>query len=131
MTEEKLFEFNKMCLKFLCLDNIQHLEGNRYLFARMVYTVDDPDPINFLIDLACNPRNLGHIEFYSDWNWIHKILEKINNEFIESEMNGIVDSIVPYLKKRNLVIEGVMKSCKKETVEAIYNYLKWYYERPT
>lgn len=131
MTEEKLFEFNKMCLKFLGLDNIQHLEGNRYLFARMVYTVGDPDPKSFLIDLTCNPKNLGHIEFYNDWNWIHKVVRKIDNEVVESEANGIVDSIVPYLQKRNTIIVEVMKSNLKETIEAIYDYLKWYYERPT
>jgi hypothetical protein len=114
MKEKEIFEYNKMCLRFLGLDNIQHLEENRYLFARMVYTVDDPDPKAFLIDLACNPKNLGHIEFYNDWNWIHKIVKKIN----ETEFNGMTLAAV----------HSLLFNSKSVTVKKIYEYLKWYYE---
>ena len=67
-----------------------------------------------------------YCEFHSDWNWIHLVIEKINNTRITVKMNGIKDSITPYINARRPIIKGLLDNKKEAVVQAINQFLIWY-----
>lgn len=70
--------------------------------------------------------DFSSINFHKDWNSIHEVIEKINKSIITAPMNGIPDSITPYLNAKSPISKGLLKNDKEKVVEGIYKFLKWY-----
>jgi hypothetical protein len=66
------------------------------------------------------------IDFYSDWNRIMEVYTKINNSKITAPMNGIPDSIMPYIEKRRPIVKAIVDSKKESVIQAINQFLIWY-----
>ena len=112
MTTEEIKNYNCLCAKFLGwnIDVLPKDLGDcEAWFSNGVYQCE-----------------VGLEMFDEDWNFIHEVIEKINNSITGLPMNGIPDSITPYLDARRPVIKGLLKNNKEETVKGINKFLIWY-----
>jgi hypothetical protein len=59
------------------------------------------------------------MKFHSDWNWIHEVIEKINDTPIE-------DGFIECIEAKYLIFQRLGKTHKSAVVEAIWQFLQWY-----
>lgn len=111
MTQEEL-EFNKRCAFFLQWKNKGMVNLEMWVSHR-----------------TPNGANTNELLFHSDWNWIHEVIEKINNSKITAPMNDIQDSIIPYLNVKRPICRGLLDNDKKTVIQAINKFLIWYNEQ--
>ena len=128
MTQEEIFEYNKRCAEFLGFLDFEELGDDKYKLGKTVYKITDPSiqPKEWMIDLACNPKNTGHFKFYSDWNWIMGTIEVISKKFGEAPLFKEV-----YQKWLHENVDTmdflIFRWSKEETIRAINQFLIWYY----
>ena len=121
MTQEQLLEYNKMCAKFLGVDNTLScyylpkfgLYKNSYgeIYYEEVFNEDE-------------------LKFHSDWNWIIEVVEVIEKlgYYTKNECIRNVNYFNIYeLKNNEETFYGSGNNSKKEAVvQAIYQFLKWH-----
>ena len=113
-------EYNKLCIEFLGYKN--PIEDKDFCF----YEHSNYNELSVIPKLLeANFEN----RFLNDWNWIHEVIEKIEN--------------TPVCNKGGfaMIINGTLcqwdgtsyigKTKKEAVIKAIYRFLKWYKERTT
>lgn len=115
MTQQEQLEYNLRCLKVLQveIDDVNWCEFEKRL----------PNPIT---GYYAKRHHTEQLCFHLEWAWIHLVIEKINNSKITAPINGIPDSITPYITNRRPIIEGLIKNNIEMTAQAINNFLIWY-----
>lgn len=73
-------------------------------------------------------RNHHQLSYHTDWNWLMKVAIKIDDTKLLLPMNGIEDSIMPYIKARSPIIKGLIKMDIMKTWEGVVGFIKWYNE---
>jgi hypothetical protein len=120
MIEFNKEEYNKICAEFLG----KIVEGDENSIDP---TYEFPKKLNAPHDIWATTRyNLEYMHFYSDWNWIMEVVKKINEIRIFLPMNGVEESITPYLNEKRPITKGLINSNKEEVVQAIWEFLNWY-----
>jgi len=117
MTQQEQQEYNKRCAMFL---------GYKYY----AYPAENPgwrkDKGHLMIRGYYLERTTRNLRFHSDWNMIHMVVEKINTSQLTTEMNGIKDSIGPYVIIKQPIIQGLIDSSIDDVAKAIDNFLIWF-----
>jgi len=115
MTQQEILEYNKRCMKILEME--YEIHSNTYRYKDLITTT---------------------LQFHSDWNWIHEVIEAIEKLFINygkySNIQRNSDSFAIQItsKETNKIIfyetcEYNMCENKKEAVvQAINQFLIWY-----
>ena len=106
MTQE-IKNYNRLCAVFL---------GWKYN-----KNSDDYQPTDFRFGSA---KWLSDMQFHSDWNWIHEIIQKIKNTTNPKEHS---DTTFSTLRKKIQTHLG--RSDKEAVVQAINQFLIWYNEQ--
>lgn len=70
------------------------------------------------------------LKYDSDWNWIMEVYNKIKHKdtVIVLPMNGIAESITPFINESGKVTRALIKGQKEAVVQAIWEFLNWYKE---
>ena len=116
MTQEEL-EFNKSCAEFL---NIITDNGYWVEFDKLM-------PNSITMSYSKN-HHIEQLQFHSDWNWIHEVIGKVKTSVKLAPMNGITDSIMPYINAKHPVIKFLLDNDKEGVVQGIKQFLIWYNE---
>jgi hypothetical protein len=75
-------------------------------------------------DYLC--RNHHQLCYHSDWNWLMEVCKKINETKLLLPMNGIEDSIMPWINAKRPVVKGLINMDIMETWSSVVEYIKWY-----
>ena len=129
MTQEEILDYNKRCAEFLGAKNLGKLgySDSDYYEHELFETTVWSNQYQEWVDV--NNMSLYVMKFPSDWNWIMEVYVKINESKITTHMNGISDSITPYIEKKRPIVKAIIDSKKEEAVEAINQFLIWYNEK--
>ena len=70
------------------------------------------------------------LKYHSDWNHIMDVYNKIKHQdsFITLPMNGVADSVTPYITELGKVRRALMDGDKEAVVHALWKFLNWYKE---
>lgn len=144
MTQKETIEYNKLCAEFLGGKN----------HPSLVPYIPEPDDMWFAVDKQPSLQNpnggsmwkLHELKFHSDWNWIHKVIEAIENNYFDVEINdsGCIircweDSVpLDYLtmlgKYKTISVLGgkhFIMTKQEAVIQAINQFLIWYNENKT
>ena len=127
MKEFNLEEYNRMCAEFLGWELKSYpTYMNTPFSGRSIWfspTSSDGKTRTF----ACER---GKEFFDSDWNWIMEVYNKINHKdsFITLPMNGVEDSITPFINESGKVKRALMSGEREVVAQAIWKFLNWYKE---
>ena len=120
MTQEEILEFNKICAKFLMTNNDFI---NIYYFPQFGhYKISYGEPYYeeaFRID---------EMKFHSDWNWIHEVVEAIENKGYDVFINGLYCRITDSGMTDFEIESGVATTKQEAVLQAINQFLIWYNE---
>jgi len=103
MTQKEILEYNKRCMKILEMEYEPH--SNTYRYKDLITTT---------------------LQFHSDWNWIHEVIEAIKNTTNPKEHSNTTFSTLRYEIQSHLG-----RSNKEAVVHAINQFLIWYNENKT
>lgn len=145
MTQQEVLNFNKRCTKFLggFKKDKREKVNPLYIFPtfRFYRAEMQPDYMggSYLEhDENCNYSYLYEMKFHSDWNWIHEIIDAIENIKIKGQH---IYSIQPRGATCKIkcstqyslafdvempCIYEIAKSKKEAAVQAIDKFLIWY-----
>lgn len=123
MTTQEKIQFNSKCAAFLGAIPEQWYPPNKDTGRSGIHWVF---PHNTWYPDNVRQHSDDLMKFNSDWNWIMEIYKKINSVRITAPMNGIQDSIVPYIEHRRPVIKSIINSNKEEFVVAVNSFIDWY-----
>ena len=127
MKEFNKEEYNRMCAEFLGWELKSYpTYMNTPFSGRSIWfspTSSDGKTRTF----ACER---GKEFFDSDWNWIMEVYNKINHKdsFITLPMNGVEDSITPFINESGKVKRALMSGEREVVAQAIWKFLNWYKE---
>ena len=136
MTQEQILEFNKKCAKFIGATPQSLYPENKDLEQDGIHW-KFPNGIKLAMRQNYTTANM---KFHSDWNWIHEVIDAIENIQIKEQH---IYSIQPrgatceikcstqYSLAFDIempVIYTIGKSKKEAVVQAIDQFLDWYYE---
>lgn len=113
--DQEILDYNKRCAEFLgckCSVNEQYELPNMMTF---------PPKQNSNLCSTSSVCCVKDMQFHSDWNWIHEIIEKIRKDVVILE-----NSVGLYLKARGPISKSILKNDKESVVKAINEYLIWY-----
>lgn len=120
MTQKEILEFNKICAKFLMTNNDFI---NIYYFPQFGhYKISYGEPYYeeaFRID---------EMKFHSDWNWIHEVVEAIENKGYDVFINGLYCRITDSGMTDFEIESGAATTKQEAVVQAINQFLIWYNE---
>ncbi len=126
MSPQEIIEYNKKCAEFLEAECILKSKDSIYQFNFEIDVKESYDEGGYNGTFGETCWCLSEMKFNSDWNWIHEVIEKINQSKITAPMNGIPDSIMPYIELRRPIIKGLINNNKEEVIQAINQFLIWY-----
>lgn len=110
MNQEWIDQYNKKCAEFL--GNLQNYYSNH------IY-------INFT-NIERGYYDVDEMKFHSDWNWIMKVVEKIEEK---DYMYGIVkgaSSIWKYEDQNTPIFIKALDDSLTSTIQVIDQFLDWY-----
>lgn len=73
-------------------------------------------------------RNHHQLSYHSDWNSLIEVGKKINETKLLLPMNGVIDSIVPWINARRPIVSGLIDMDIMKTWEGVVEFIKWYNE---
>jgi len=101
MTQQETLEYNKRCMKILEME--YEIHSNTYRYKDLITTT---------------------LQFHSDWNWIHEIVEAIEKlGYTVAIWDNVC--VIPHLKK------CISETKKEAVIHAINQFLIWYNENKT
>lgn len=122
MTKEEILDYNKRCAKFLEYKYYPHnYEGK--IPSGLAGWQKEKAHLKISDTYLC--RNDNQLPFRSDWNWIMKVVDKIND--IDYDVT-ITDCECIIRVSEITTIKLRSEGTKIATVEAIYEFLKIYYK---
>ena len=123
MTNEEILEYNKRCAEFL---------GFKYKNSKKFWVKYPYDDNSFLSQRGY--MRIDNLQFHSDWNWIMKIVESILKEYrtdfyldFDMPINDTFTVSIGSDGKYNSIGESNISS-KEAVIQAINQFLIWYYE---
>ena len=122
-TQEEINEFNKRCAlligAYFCNDDLENYPNGYWM-------IDDDK-----IDL---PHQVEDMQFHSDWNLIHyviEVIEKLNLNVRITRSCITIENAVDCTLNINTIykfhsLEGEFETKKEATIAAINEFLTWY-----
>jgi hypothetical protein len=107
-------EFNRLCAEFLGYVNTTPTDPDFNIFENEKGMIIG-NKIHTMLETMS-------MKFHSDWNWIHEVIEKINDTPIE-------DGFIECIEAKYLIFQRLGKTHKSAVVEAIWQFLNWYNEQ--
>jgi len=135
MKEFNKDEYNKTCAILLGWKEDFAHEADKYGYIQTIDGYMTPfinvDIIHSNIseyNRSENVHSIAQLKFDSDWNWIMEVYNKINHKdtAIFLPMNGVVDSVTPFINELGKVKRKLMDGEKEGVVHAIWEFLNWY-----
>jgi hypothetical protein len=132
MKYDEILEGNKLIAEFLGFkvenieDNIFHVSlGTWTIYER--FKTDNENPYQYFLNLKTNIKNSTHFKFYSSWDWLMPVVEKI--ESIDKYVFDIYLNKCEIQYGNNFTIEEVSFSGLNK-IEAVYKavvaFIKWF-----
>ncbi len=120
-------EYNRLCAEFLGFTKTA--EDEDFCFYRHHGIFLGLDYNNKPIHKTLIETNFASL-FTEDWNCIMEIYNKVRHKdsIIRLPMNGVADSVAPYLNESGKITRHLIKGDKQAVVEAIWQFLNWYKE---
>ena len=134
MNHEFIPSFNLKCAEFLGWKRHFAHEPDMYGYIQTVDGYFTPY-VNHSANEQClelnhhpNIHSVSELNFHSDWNWIHNVIDKVSFDPLKLPMNGTENSITPWMNARRPIIESLIKNDKSKLIESIDQYIDWYNE---
>jgi len=105
MTQEEILDYNKLCAEFLNL----HRDEEVAIYKFNAYPYE-------------------YLRFNSDWNWIHEVVEAIENKGYDVFINGLYCRITDSGMTDFEIESGAATTKQEAVVQAINQFLIWYNE---
>ena len=103
-------------------------ENNILLAEFLGYSKTHPDYPNSTYWYKKGEQPLSILLFNSDWNWLMKVVDKIESLGYDVNIKGISCNITPILSSE--IIVGLVLGDKSRKIELVYlsciEFVKWY-----
>ena len=117
MKEEEILEYNKSCAEFL------NWEKSDTVYRTIEYYNNEK--------IVGNYKHTVNMKFHSDWNWIMKVLQRIEDLNFSVELSNIgTQNYVCYIRSGGIkvIYSNILETKKEAVVQAINQFLIWHNE---
>lgn len=117
MTREEILEYNKLCAEFL---------GYKYFPYPNVNSGWRKEQGHLKLSEYYLARTTKDLKFYSDWNWIMRMVDSIETKGYDVFLNGLYCRITDSGLTNFEIESDRVKNKKQAVIQAIYEFLKYY-----
>jgi len=133
LTQEIVFENNKLIVQFMELLKIEEINDLEYFVNKKMWRLlDKPKDVNeYFLELFCHPKNSGHYKFYSSWNLLMPVVDKIEELGYDTKIERNNDDDCHYTEIFNMpnandCICPDGNSKIETTYNAVIEFITWY-----